>query len=99
MSEKKDYIDRETALTTLKSAIKEVNTELDKAKIAFAMIFLSQQQVVDVEHVVRCRDCEHSAEADEEAKELFPCDPEFYCNHLDCPVNGNGFCSAGKQKK
>ena len=51
----------------------------------------------DVVEVVRCRNCQHIEKIDDEQKALFDTDAEYYCNHLDCPVDGNGFCSAGKR--
>ena len=38
-----EYIEREKAFAILREASKQSNSELDKAKIAFAMVFLSQQ--------------------------------------------------------
>ena len=52
----------------------------------------------DVVEVVRCRNCQHSEKSDEDQKALFDTDAELYCNHLDCPVEEIGFCSAGKRR-
>ena len=87
-----EYIKREDALEMCKryfrGTLNSVATREDINAIPAA----------DVEPVVRCRDCEHSEEVDEESKTMFEGDPEFYCGHIDCPVDGNGFCSAGKRK-
>lgn len=65
----------------------------------YAITEAKKLQSDDAEIVIRCRDCEHGEEADEDMKAEFPEATEFYCNHLDCPVDGIGFCSAGKRKK
>ena len=87
MSEKKEYIERGALLKKF-----DQYEEQDHYMVA------EEFPAADVEPVVRCRDCEHSEEVDEESKTMFEGDPEFYCGHIDCPVDGNGFCSAGKRK-
>lgn len=87
MSDKKEYIERGALLKKF-----DQYEEQDHYMVA------EEFPAADVEPVVRCRDCEHSEEVDEESKTMFEGDPEFYCGHIDCPVDGNGFCSAGKRK-
>ena len=95
-----EYIKQSDAVTAIhqaamnhKGITMEIAKTYDLARKAVEAI-----PAADVEPVVRCRDCEHSEEVDEESKTMFEGDPEFYCGHIDCPVDGNGFCSAGKRK-
>ena len=90
MSDKKEYIERGALMEEIIKHIDTIGVNAERLVARFP--------AADVEPVVRCRDCEHSEEVDEESKTMFEGDPEFYCGHIDCPVDGNGFCSAGKRK-
>ena len=107
MSNKKEYIERVALLKAIgcENAVKYGNKSAEQQHKSYSSMMLyeiadeiNDSPAADVEPVVRCRDCEHSEEVDEESKTMFEGDPEFYCGHIDCPVDGNGFCSAGKRK-
>ena len=91
MSEKKEYIERGEAFAILRDASKQSNSELDKAKIAFAMVFLSQQPAADVEPVVRCKDCRrwHPTESDTPN--------ERYCSFMGKFTRSSFYCGRAER--
>ena len=85
-----DYINRRELLGEISKHFETIGANAER--------LVSRFPKADVVEVVRCRNCQHIEKSDDEQKALFDTDAEYYCNHLDCPVDGNGFCSAGKRR-
>ena len=94
MSEK-EYIERGDAINIITMGIS--NAMSSERAIAYSDITRRINAIpsADVEPVVRCGNCEHSA-INEYADDID--ESPYYCFHLDCGVETNGFCSSGKKR-
>lgn len=79
-----DYIDREKLLRDIEEY------HLSDGKFQH---WVEIQHAVDVEHVIRCRDCRHSEDFPFSNRET------VYCNMHDTPMCENDFCSRGEGRK